>query len=548
MKTKAAAAHKATVDEDEGDPKKIRSSRSKRRHTRRSSVESESPPLKRSKKSSKRTADKKSKRSKVSSSRRRRHSPSPSLSVSSSSPSSVSRSYSTCSSSSDRSVSPPPRSRSGDVKKRKDRGRDRDRDPKRRKARRSASSSGTSSSGSRQTRSKSSKRSTKDGTTRHKIEKDYDNRHVSLSEKNTTNCFDRDEEAIVVAKKGRDYETVSYEKNVSLEAIKYPPYNNANETEDILPASGGSPVAEDLELILRQKALENFRKFREAASISGKTDKGATGKEMPTDSPQNAGTKVAEARSAAGPFQRQASNLGVRHPTGSPRSVGKQENSPHGTNHAWNQESSAGMSRGAGSPRIREDGDTAGPTQQEGRKIEASHSSPQPRSAQHDRNSRSVMQRLVSTPGGAASVNQRLGSSAGVSHVNGAPRIKSVVSIPAREGLDGCTTPQRPCEISAPVESSCEIRHTPIDINKAEGINGDDRKRTEASASASDGSILSSADGKRQVTEARIEDKDGSQFQKKTFSRMHDGETVEVSYKVYIPKKTPALARRKLQR
>ncbi|GJN24256.1 hypothetical protein PR202_gb11987 [Eleusine coracana subsp. coracana] len=363
MKTKAAAANKATVDEDDDDPKKIRSSRSKRRHARRSPTESESPPRKRSKKSSKRTADKKSKRSKVSSSHRRRRSPSPSPSVSSSSPSSVSRSYSTCSSSSDRSVSPPPRSRSGDVKKRKGRGRDKERDPKRRKERRSTSSSGTSSSGSRQTRSKSSKRSTKDGTTRHKIEKDYDNQHVSLSEKNTTDCFDRDEEAIVVAKKGRDYETVSYEKNVSLEVIKNPPYNNAeknvsleviknppynnaNETEDILPASSGSPVAEDLELILRQKALENFRKFREAASISGKADNGATGKEMPTDSPQNAGTKAAEARSAAGPFQRQASNLGVRHPTGSPRSVGKQENSPHGTNHAWKQESSAGMSRG----------------------------------------------------------------------------------------------------------------------------------------------------------------------------------------------------------
>ncbi|KAK8953867.1 hypothetical protein KSP39_PZI002460 [Platanthera zijinensis] len=40
----------------------------------------------------------------------------------------------------------------------------------------------------------------------------------------------------------------------------------------------------------------------------------------------------------------------------------------------------------------------------------------------------------------------------------------------------------------------------------------------------------------------------GSQFEKKTFSRIHDGETVQVSYKVYIPNKAPALARRKLQR
>lgn len=39
----------------------------------------------------------------------------------------------------------------------------------------------------------------------------------------------------------------------------------------------------------------------------------------------------------------------------------------------------------------------------------------------------------------------------------------------------------------------------------------------------------------------------GSQFQQKTFSRMHEGEVVQVSYKVYIPKRTPALARRQLQ-
>ncbi|XP_042432424.1 nipped-B-like protein B [Zingiber officinale] len=40
----------------------------------------------------------------------------------------------------------------------------------------------------------------------------------------------------------------------------------------------------------------------------------------------------------------------------------------------------------------------------------------------------------------------------------------------------------------------------------------------------------------------------GSQFQQKTFSRMHEGEVVEVSYKVYIPKRAPALARRQLER
>ncbi|KAM7503980.1 hypothetical protein LguiB_002884 [Lonicera macranthoides] len=42
--------------------------------------------------------------------------------------------------------------------------------------------------------------------------------------------------------------------------------------------------------------------------------------------------------------------------------------------------------------------------------------------------------------------------------------------------------------------------------------------------------------------------KDSSQFEQKTMSVMRGGEMVQVSYKVYIPKKAPALARRQLQR
>ncbi|XP_058095665.1 DEAD-box ATP-dependent RNA helicase 42 [Magnolia sinica] len=42
--------------------------------------------------------------------------------------------------------------------------------------------------------------------------------------------------------------------------------------------------------------------------------------------------------------------------------------------------------------------------------------------------------------------------------------------------------------------------------------------------------------------------KGGSQYEQKTMSVMRGGEMVQVSYKVYIPKKAPALARRQLQR
>ncbi|CAD6221736.1 unnamed protein product [Miscanthus lutarioriparius] len=550
MKAKASAAA-----EDGAEPKKIRSSRSKRRrrHHSHPSSSSESPPRKRTKKHSKRVPDKKSKRSKASggSSRRRRHrslSPSRSLS-SSSSPSSVARrSCSSCSSSgaSERSVSPPPpRSRSRDVRKKKvrGRGRDRERDRKGRKLRRSASSSSTSaSSGSSRSRSrnkskiKSRKRrtvgGTKDGDTRDKMEKDYTNRRSSWSDMNVDEDVDKEEDKLAIAKEA-DNDIDRHKKNSELESS---PSKNANEMEEIVSASGGNSDAQDLELILRQKALENFRKFRAAATMGGKTDNGAAGKEaLADDSLKNAGTKVAEAAH----FQSQGSSLEARLSAGSPRS----QNFGNGASHSWKQENSAGLSYGAGSPGILEPAETGGSTQLKGRTVESTRLASQFLSPLDARNGRSVMQRLVPPPGSSASVNQRLGSSAGLNHVNGVPRIRSVVSIPNRERLDGSThtTPPRLSEDSSPVESSDKVGLPLNDTNKAEGTSVENRKTSEDPAS--NGSVLSPAEDKSQP---RIEDKDS--FQKKTFSRMHDGETVEVSYKVYIPKKTPALARRKLQR
>ncbi|KAL0353780.1 UNVERIFIED_CONTAM: hypothetical protein Sangu_0959300 [Sesamum angustifolium] len=54
--------------------------------------------------------------------------------------------------------------------------------------------------------------------------------------------------------------------------------------------------------------------------------------------------------------------------------------------------------------------------------------------------------------------------------------------------------------------------------------------------------------GERSLEDKKDEAKDGSQFEQKTMSVMRGGEMVQVSYKVYIPKKTPALARRQLRR
>ncbi|KAM3386214.1 hypothetical protein ACQJBY_009697 [Aegilops geniculata] len=549
MKSKSA---KKAADEDEAKSKKIRSSRAKRRSVRHSrsrspsldGSSSSSPPRKRSKKPTKKIVDKRSKKSKGSGSRRgRRRSLSPSRSPSGS-PSSVSRSHSrrshhsissSSASDSERSVSPLPKSHSKDPRKKKGRGRDKDRKRKRVRRSRSYSSSPARSGSSRsrsRSRSKSKSRKRRADGMRHdasrdRVVQDYDKCQDPQNEKRSVEDVYSDEDAVAD----------DYEKNVELKEMESPPSKDAHETGEILPVSCESPeVEEDLELILRQKALENFRKFKGAVAMVGKTENNGTGKEVLTDSPRNTVTKFPEARSAVAPFQRQGNNLGVGHSTRSPEF----EDFENGRS-PWKQETT----HRDRSPGILEVGDTCGPTQQLGSGLEEIRSTSHITS--HDgRNGGSVMQRLGSTPASSGSIKQRLGFSSVVGPVQARPRVRSVVSIPSREGLDGSTFTTIPtaCENPASVESSSEVRHFPAEINKLEGIDGDDRKIGEASVPES--SVLSTDAGKSQA--AGTEDKDGSQFEKRTFSRMHDGETVQVSYKVYIPATSPRLARRKLQR
>ncbi|EMS45982.1 hypothetical protein TRIUR3_33701 [Triticum urartu] len=390
-----------------------------------------------------------------------------------------------------------PLSHSKDPRKKKGRGRDKDR--KRRRLRRSRSySSSPARSGSSRSRSRSrskskSRKRRADGmrhdASRDRVVQDYDNCQDPQNEKRSVEDVYSDEDAVAD----------DYEKNVELKEMESPPSKDAHEPGEILPVNCESPeVEEDLELILRQKALENFRKFKGAMAMVGKTENNGTGKEVLTDSPQNTVTKFPEARSAVAPFQRQGSNLGVGHSTRSPEF----EDFENGRS-PWKQETTHRDI----SPGILEAGDTCGPTQQLGSGLEEIRSTSHITS--HDgRNGGSVMQRLGSTPASSGIIKQRLGISSVVSPVQARPRVRSVVSIPSREGLDDSTFTTIPtaCENPASVESSSESQA------------------------------------------AGTEDKDASQFEKRTFSRMHDGETVQVSYKVYIPATSPRLARRKLQR
>ncbi|XP_075506529.1 uncharacterized protein LOC142543263 [Primulina tabacum] len=55
------------------------------------------------------------------------------------------------------------------------------------------------------------------------------------------------------------------------------------------------------------------------------------------------------------------------------------------------------------------------------------------------------------------------------------------------------------------------------------------------------------ATGKHSLKEQRDDAKNGSEFEQKTMSVIRGGEMVQVSYKVYIPKRAPALARRQFR-
>ncbi|XP_027061323.1 uncharacterized protein [Coffea arabica] len=69
-----------------------------------------------------------------------------------------------------------------------------------------------------------------------------------------------------------------------------------------------------------------------------------------------------------------------------------------------------------------------------------------------------------------------------------------------------------------------------------------------ACSSATVEPALSATSGGQSLNNQKDEAKDGGQYQQKTMSVMRGGEMVQVNYKVYIPQRAPALARRQLKR
>ncbi|XP_078153724.1 uncharacterized protein LOC144548888 [Carex rostrata] len=118
------------------------------------------------------------------------------------------------------------------------------------------------------------------------------------------------------------------------------------------------------------------------------------------------------------------------------------------------------------------------------------------------------------------------------------PKLRSVIVIPSeREGTDDNTT--------IDTYNTGEVSNgTKDESNKGSELN----PKPNPSSSVVSGLRKDVEAVQQQETTSGGVDTGGAQYKKKTFSRMHDGETVQVSYNVYIPKKAPALARRKLQR
>ncbi|KAJ6724506.1 TRANSCRIPTIONAL REGULATOR ATRX-LIKE PROTEIN [Salix viminalis] len=97
--------------------------------------------------------------------------------------------------------------------------------------------------------------------------------------------------------------------------------------------------------------------------------------------------------------------------------------------------------------------------------------------------------------------------------------------------------------------ASREANQAKMSIGISLGTGNDDKaNNSSVSDPAEPSSCLRSAAGDSNLNESQDGGKEGAQLEQKTMSVMRGGELVQVKYKVYIPKKTPALARRQLKR
>ncbi|XP_057766554.1 uncharacterized protein LOC130987015 isoform X2 [Salvia miltiorrhiza] len=128
-------------------------------------------------------------------------------------------------------------------------------------------------------------------------------------------------------------------------------------------------------------------------------------------------------------------------------------------------------------------------------------------------------------------VEERPGMLPDSEHVEERPQMPSPSITPSRNG-------------SALLECSQEDKRSHSPAVEVKAVSGNDTSTGAGVTQAFSSSNVELTSGEHSSGQT----KDSSQFEKKTMTVMRGGELVQVSYKVYIPKKAPALVRRQLKR
>ncbi|KAL5736387.1 hypothetical protein ACOSQ2_031175 [Xanthoceras sorbifolium] len=272
--------------------------------------------------------------------------------------------------------------------------------------------------------------------------------------------------------------------------------------------SGGvdSPGSYDLESILRQKALENLRTFRKGTQLDTKAP--VNQKDMNECDAKTLTTTKAEVYQHESPKGGDHRVIGASPETEVNTSPAVSKGS---TDFAHKEMSGLNdVSKGSGST-----------------KDDAVH--PPDQAA------------LFSNPNENVTVT-----------VRSASRKPRLVSLSSRKELsDACINKNHVPELQEPPQAKSGIANSVVEnARTAISLPGNSNGEEASNVSASDdpSTCPKSLSGGVSSNKPQDEATEDSQFQQKTMSVMRGGEMVEVSYKVYIPKKAPALARRPLKR
>ncbi|KAK9269194.1 hypothetical protein L1049_000963 [Liquidambar formosana] len=343
--------------------------------------------------------------------------------------------------------------------------------------------------------------------------------------------------------------------------------NCSKENRCEVSAAIGIPNSDDLESILRQKALENLKKFRGGlqADQKGKSDNDL--KQSSTAKPESVQIKSYNEDNARVVSAAQVVDH-VRMPATGRNSVRSTQNDGKA---AWDGEYSKTEFGADGSVQIKshkEDGTGV---------VSATQ-------VLHQRSVPTRVRNFISSSqkDGMISVVKLGGTETGLAKQGGVcpPNRLAIASNPKekdstaagaiidkskpgtsalRQELSGtcATLKQVPASQASPkakllVTKSCvdkSAAETAKTVPQSSNNNGEKVDNACSSAAPESPSHPKPTSGDQSSKESQEgEAKEGSQFENKTMSVMRGGEMVQVSYKVYIPKKAPALARRQLRR